>query len=259
MKENEPKKIYGMIFAAGLGTRLVPFTHTKPKALVPVGGVPMLERVIKRFIEAGITDIVVNVHHFAEQITDFLKQNNNFGINIIISDESELLLDTGGGIVNASRFFNNADAVLIHNADILTDVELNDMVSHHFRKGADVTLLVSDRESSRVLYFDANSQMQGWKNIRTGATLPEGFDPDATEGLRPRAFGGVHVVSASALDALGRYTDKKVFSIIPFYSDSCRKMRIAGFEPESEYRWFDVGTPEKLAEAEKVYQSKNKD
>lgn len=250
-------KVYGMIFAAGLGTRLAPFTNKNPKALVPIGGVPMLERVIKRFVAASVTDIVINVHHFAQKILSFLKENDNFGANIHISDERDCLLDTGGGLLKATDWLSDADAVLVHNADVLSDVNLREMLSTHFETDADVTLLISKRHSSRHLYFNFEMQLVGWKNTRTGEVKPAGFNP---KGYEPFSFGGIHVLSREALSLLKNYSKKreKVFSIIPFYIDSCRKLVIKGFNPDPMlYKWFDVGSSEKVAQAEMAVETMN--
>lgn len=241
------KGTIGMIFAAGLGTRLAPFTSSAPKALVEVNGVPMLERVIMRFKDAGINRIVINVHHFANQIYDFLDANKNFGVEIKISDETEELLDTGGGILYASRFFKGYERVLAHNADILTNVNIGDMIDRHVQDEADVTLLVSKRESSRYLVFDPRDmKLTGWKNVKTGEVLPPTLNPDFGEDL---SFGGVHVLSTKALEALRSYSDENKFSIIPFYVTNCERLNIKGYMPDYPYEWFDVGSPEKLAKA----------
>ncbi len=245
-----PGKNIGMIFAAGLGTRLAPFTSTAPKALVPVAGVPMLERVVRKFVAAGITDIVVNVHHFADKVIDFLKSHDNFGANITISDESDLLLDTGGAIVKAAPLFAGYDRVVVHNADILTDFPLYDMISGHIEAGADVSLLVADRKTTRYLYFDPSKhRLHGWCNLKTGQTLPAGFNVDSSPWL-PRAFGGVHIINTSVLTALRSFSDNPVFSIIPFYVENSSSLFIRGYEPSAPYMWHDVGTLEKLAAAE---------
>lgn len=247
---NSSGKVSGMIFAAGLGTRLAPFTHTNPKALVPVGGVPMLQRVVEKFVAAGITNIVVNVHHFAQRIIDFLQENHNFGANIMFSNESDRLLDTGGGILKASRFFHGFDNILVHNADILTDVNIGDMLSKHKDSGALATLLISRRPSSRYLFFDEENRLRGWKNMKTGQTKPEDLDINA---FNPFAFGGVHVISTEMIPLLRKYSDSEVFSIIPFYVDNCRNCIINGYEPDYSYRWFDVGSMTKLREAEQNF------
>lgn len=239
-----------MIFAAGLGTRLKPFTDIHPKALAPVGGVPMLGRVIGRIKEAGITDITVNVHHFADQITDYLRLNNNFDIDIHISDERALLLDTGGGVAHAAPLLNGDEPILLHNADIFSNFPLREMIDAHTRNGADVTLLVARRNSSRMLYFDVSNLLAGWQNLNDGTTRPDGFNPDQP-GLLPLAFGGVHIISPSLLAPLQAAVSEggPVFSIIPFYLQHISEFNIAGFQPDGEFVWFDIGKPESLAAA----------
>ena len=164
-----------MIFAAGLGTRLKPLTDHTPKALVPVNGRPMLEHVILKLKAAGCTEAVVNVHHFGQQIIDFLHAIQNFGITIHISDERNEFLDTGGVIKKASSFFSGTAPFLVHNVDILSDVDLKALYDFHLQSGNDATLLVSPRETSRYLLFDTNIRLCGWLNKLTGQTKPAGF------------------------------------------------------------------------------------
>lgn len=237
-----------LIFAAGLGTRLRPLTDDRPKALVEVAGRPMLEHVIRHLIHYGFTDVVVNIHHFGQQIIDFLAQNNNFGINIHISDERGELLDTGGGILKARALLSDGEPFLVHNADILTDLNLADFYDYHLHHAADASLLVASRKTQRYLVFDNGGRLQGWENIATGETRPEGFVPG--KGQRQLAFGGVHVISQSIFDALASYTTEHKFSITPFYIDSCKQLKIMGYTPDAAYQWFDIGSPEKLAQAE---------
>jgi len=241
-----------LIFAAGLGTRLKPFTFEHPKALVPVGGVPMLERVILKLKNAGIDKMVVNVHHFSDQIIDFLKKNDNFGVDIAISDESDQLLDTGGGILAAGKWLAADGPVLVHNADIITDFDIRHMMRRHSDSGADATLLVAERDTSRYLLMDDASRMRGWTNIKTGEVrMPETESVETVAGLRRLAFGGVHVLSPSIFPALEAYASgRRVFPIMPFYISACDELRIEGYEPEGPYRWFDVGKPETLEQAE---------
>ena len=169
-----------MIFAAGLGSRLKPLTDTMPKALVPIAGHPMLEHVILKLKAAGFTEIVINIHHFGEQILDFLEANENFGLIIHISDERDLLLDTGGGIKKARSFFENSDEpFLIHNVDILSDVNLKELYDYHLRSGAVATLLASQRKTSRYLLFDTDKRLCGWINKDTEQVKPEGFQYDS--------------------------------------------------------------------------------
>lgn len=240
----------GMIFAAGLGTRLQPLTLTRPKALVAVGGEPMLGRVMRKLVQSGVRDIVVNVHHFPDMIRTYLRENSNFGANVTISDETELLLDTGGGVRKALDSLCGDEPVLLHNADILTDFPIREMLEAHEESGADATLLVSDRTSSRGLLFDAKGKMSGWTNVKTGEVRPAGLQCD---NLDLKAFGGVHIIGRRVLEELARMEGAmEPFSIIPFYVERCRRLDIRGFEPAEEYQWFDIGRPETLEKAQKA-------
>ena len=242
-----------MIFAAGLGTRLRPLTDNMPKALVPVAGKPMLERVILRLKEAGFNEITVNIHHFGEQIIDFLRAHDNFGTEIHISDERGMLLDTGGGIKKARPFLDGQEPFLVHNADILTDIDLTGLYRHHLESDADATLLTNHRKTSRYLLMDQDNRLCGWTNLSTGEVLPKELNYPS-DHYQLQAFGCVHVLSPSIFRYMEdeRWTGK--FSIIPFYVDICPKARIQGFPIDSE-NWFDVGKPETLAKAEAYYAS----
>lgn len=237
-----------MIFAAGLGTRLRPLTNDRPKALVEVGGVPMIERVIKRLGDAGFDDITVNVHHFGQKIIDFLNDNGNFGLNIHVSDERDLLLDTGGGILKARPYLDGNEPFLVHNADILTDLDLKSFYEYHKNSGALASVLVKSRVTARYFLFDEQDHLHGWVNKKTGETKPAGFAYKQGQ-YRELAFGGVHVMSPEIFDVLEKYTTDKVFSITPFYTGECDKYQINGYEQEKPYKWFDVGKPETLAQA----------
>ncbi|MCM1518629.1 MAG: nucleotidyltransferase family protein [Pseudoflavonifractor sp.] len=239
-----------MIFAAGLGTRLRPLTDRMPKALVPVGGVPMLERVMRRLIEAGADDVTVNVHHFAPMIADYIRSRDSFGIKVNISDESGLLLDTGGGILNARRWLDGDEPFIVHNADILTDIDLRAMFDAHLRSGAEATLLVGERVTSRYLLTDRGGRLRGWTNVSTGEVRPEGFVP--AEGTGRVAFGGVHVVSPSLFDAMATFAPGPRFPIIPFYLSVCDSRVIGTYRPDVPYSWHDIGKPESLAAAERA-------
>lgn len=212
-----------LIFAAGLGTRLRPLTDNRPKALVEVAGRPMLEHVIRHLISYGFTDIVVNIHHFGQQIVDFLRDNGNFGVNIKVSDERGELLDTGGGILKARPLLDDGEPFLVHNADIMTDLNLADFYNYHLHHSADASVLVAERTTSRYFVFDSSRRLQGWENVTTGETRPEGFVPSACQ--LQLAFGGVHVISPTVFDALAGYTDAHKFSITPFYVDMCRRLK----------------------------------
>ena len=237
-----------IIFAAGLGTRLKPFTLAHPKALVEVNGKPMLQRVIERLRSAGVTDIVVNVHHFASQITDFLQANDNFGCRIAISDESDLLLDTGGGIAKAAPLLDGDEPFIAYNADILSDFDITAMIEAHRNSGADVTLLTSDRSSSRRIYFDRDNRLRGWQNLNTEECRPDGFRPE--ESMKAASFNGVHIISSKVLKALKeRAAVEPVFSIMPFYLDNASRLDIRSYAPAGAYQWYDIGRNETLAAA----------
>lgn len=169
-----------LIFAAGIGSRLKPFTLHHPKALAEVGGKPLLQHVVERLRdEGGIREMVVNVHHFPDQIRDFIAANANFGIDVQFSDESSELLDTGGGLLKAWELLDPApdDAILLHNADILTDFPIAEFVDNHIHSGRDVSLLVQRRQSSRMLWLDKNARLRGWQNMNSGECRPSGFIP----------------------------------------------------------------------------------
>lgn len=240
-----------MIFAAGLGTRLRPLTNDRPKALVEVGGIAMLERVINRLKSHGISEIVINIHHFGEKIIEFVKQNNNFGITIHISDERDLLLDTGGGILKAQQWLDGNEPIIIHNADILTDIDLHKMVKQHIDNKADATLLVADRKTARYFYIDEANQLRGWTNISTGEVKPADYVANKTDKLR--AFGGVHIVSPTIFDKLKEYSIEPKFSITPFYIDKCNELKIMGYTPCENYQWHDIGKIESIAIAEQEF------
>ena len=240
-----------MIFAAGLGTRLRPLTNDRPKALVEIGGKTMLERVITKLATAGFDDITVNIHHFGEKIIEFIEQKNYFGLNIHISDERGMLLDTGGGILKARHFLDGNEPFLVHNADILTDIDLNAMYQSHLDSGAMATVLEKDRKTSRYFVFDDDYRLQGWINKSTGETRPSGFVH--REGLHELAFGGIHVISPSIFKPLEEYSQGQAkFSITPFYVDECRAHLINGYVQNTPYNWLDVGKPETLTQAEQL-------
>lgn len=257
-----------MIFAAGLGTRLRPLTDAIPKALVKVAGTPMLERLILRLKNYGVDYIVVNIHHHGDKVREFLADHDNFGITIHISDETSLLLDTGGGVVAAAPLLSGNEPILLHNADILTDIDYNDMLASHIRSGADATLLVADRTTNRYLLWDSHMTMRGWTDNRSGAVRPDGTD---TTDTRQLAFGGVHIISPRTLNALCRYAERlsdtsyvaedahtiPVFSITNFYIDLCRDLRINGYVQPADTLWHDIGTLEKLSRAQSAWFSRH--
>lgn len=235
-----------MIFAAGLGTRLKPLTDHMPKALAPVAGKPMLEHVILKLKAAGFTELVINIHHFGEQIIGFLEANRNFGLTIHISDERDMLLDTGGGIKKARNFFSGDEPFLVHNVDILSDTDLKALYEYHLHSGNDATLLASPRKTIRYLLFDDENLLRGWINKDTLQTKPEGFIYRAGQ-YREYAFSGIHVISPSLFRYMDRWQGK--FSIMDFYLQTCREARLGGYLTE-QLRLIDIGKPETLAKAE---------
>lgn len=238
-----------MIFAAGLGSRLKPLTDTMPKALVPVAGCPMLEHVILKLKASGFTEIVINIHHFGEQIIDFLKTNNDFGLTIHISDERDRLLDTGGGIRKARLFFENSgEPFLVHNVDILSDMNLKELYDFHMQSGSVATLLASRRTTSHYLLFDTERKLRGWINKDTGQVKPEGFHYD--ESLyREYAFSGIHVFSPAVFRLMEAPRWEGKFSIMDFYLATCGQTDYSGYLAE-KLELIDIGKPETLARAE---------
>ena len=233
-----------MIFAAGLGTRLKPFTDHMPKALVPVAGKPMLEHVILKLKSFGVDELVINVHHFAQQIIDFLKEKDNFGIKIWISDETEELLETGGGIKKAAPFFD--EPFLVHNADILSNVDLKAMYDYHLTSGNDATLLVSPRKTVRYLLLNETNRLCGWVNKDTLQTKPEGFVYQP-EIQKEYAFGGIHIISPTLFNYMEGWSGK--FSIMDFYLQTCQKAQLGGYIKD-DLHLIDIGKLETLAKAE---------
>lgn len=267
-----------MIFAAGLGTRLKPLTDTMPKALVPVGGEPLLQRVIFRLRDAGFTHIVVNVHHFSQQIIDYLRQNDNFGLDIRISDETEQLLDTGGGLRRAAPLFSSASPILIHNVDILSNVcldrfyALDEKVDCPFcgvpHQLVGAQLLVSWRRTKRYLLFSDQMLLVGWMNIETGQTkgpFPLQRDPQWQQAdfelddnhwapftinghrLHAYAFSGIHTFSPRAFPYMVGHPEK--FPIMDFYLSHCDRVPFRGVV-KTDLRLMDVGKLDTLSEAE---------
>ena len=270
-----------MIFAAGLGTRLKPLTDTMPKALVRVGGEPLIKRVIMNLAAAGGDRIVVNVHHFAGQIIDYLKDNDNFGLDIRISDETAGLLETGGGIKKAAPLFDPTDPILIHNVDILSNVDLREFyqVASRSEKGkvkseesecgsekgkvenedgrgkneesnccdaVDAVLLVSWRKTKRYLLFNDDMKLVGWTNIETGEVRSPYPELNPKE-CRMYAFAGIHALSPRLLKMMDEFPDR--FGIIDFYLKACATHNIKGYVKD-DLKLMDIGKLDTLAQAE---------
>lgn len=234
-----------MIFAAGLGTRLKPITDTMPKALVPVGGQPLLCWVLRKLQSVHVDRVVVNVHHFAQQIVDFLEENPPEGIEVRISDESQQLLETGGGIKQARPLFDPSEPVLIHNVDILSNARLDAL----YALAADAVLLVSDRPSSRRLLFDDDLRLVGWRNMNTGEVRsphPWVKEADGNNRLRRLAFSGIHLFSPALFSLMEEWPQR--FPIIDFYLQACARHDIRAVV-QHDLQLLDVGKLDSLDQA----------
>jgi len=242
-----------MILAAGLGTRLRPLTDNRPKALVEVGGRTLLEITLSRLREFGVREVIVNVHHFADMVVDYLKANDKFGMRIEISRE-EVLLDTGGGLKKAAHFFlensNSSDEpFILHNVDVISAIDLGRMVQFHVERGALATLAVQDRETSRYLLFDQQLQFCGRRAGRDQA--PELVSP--AESVQALAFSGIHVISYRIFSML---TEEGAFSIITSYMRlATQGEKILAFRAD-KYYWRDLGRAENVARAERDLKAK---
>lgn len=231
-----------MIFAAGLGTRLQPLTNNRPKAMIPFRGKPMLWYAIKNAMGIGAQRVVVNVHHFADQVIDYI-QNNNWPVEICISDERDELMDTGGGLLAARHLFIPNTTIFIQNADVLVDCDLEDFKTIHQKRNHAATLLVKKRSTSRYFLFDKEDRLCGWENTQSGAVI----QALKCEESRRLGFCGLHLIEPSLLDELG---DKRVFSITNGYLELAKSFGIYGYELDNDKQWFDIGTVDKLKDAE---------
>ena len=256
-----------MILAAGLGTRLRPLTDTMPKALVPVGGKALLAHVIERLQAAGYERLVINVHHLADQVEHYLRAHRNFGLDIAISDERQQLLDTGGALKKAAPLFDPDEPVLIHNVDILDNVDYEWLRRQHL-PDEDAVLLVSRRQTKRYLLFDNAMRLMGWTNTETGEvrspyawlrnagiTVGEALAVTAqpsspTPHLTALAFSGIHSVSPRLFSLMDRFPDR--FSIIDFYLSTCHRARIMGCLKD-DLKVLDVGKTGALEQAEAFF------
>ena len=236
-----------MIFAAGLGTRLKPFTDHVPKALVTVGGKTLLETAIQKLSGNGFSEIVVNVHHFADQVITGIKNRTPDGTVLHISDEREQLLETGGGLKKAAPLLAGPDPVLLYNVDVLSDIDLNALLEYHCASKALATLAVRKRKSDRVLLFGPDRILAGWKNEKTGELKVS--RPELVAVSESWAFSGIQVISPLVLSMLG---NDRVFSIIDTYLELARNNIIKGYTDDSSL-WLDVGKPEQLAEAQRIF------
>ncbi len=245
MESGKVEKLKAMIFAAGLGTRLKPITDTIPKALLPIGGKTLLEWQLQKLRAAGITEVVINIHHFADQIVRFVAEHDAWGMHILFSDEREQLLETGGGLKKAADLLGTDEPVLVCNVDVLSTIRLEELMAAH-RPESLATIVVSPRETQRYLLFTPQRRLVGWTNIKTGEVKPADFhySPKEVEAL---AFSGMHVVSPKIFELMRPYPAR--FPIIDFYIDQCREHEINAFVP-CNYRMMDIGKIDTLQEAE---------
>ena len=239
-----------MILAAGLGTRLKPFTDKHPKALAMVNGKSLLQRNIEYLQKIGITEVLVNVHHFADQIIDAATTNNGWGSTVTISDETDAVLETGGGLKKAAWYFKNETSFLLINADILTNLDLDALVVQQTNTGALATLAVSDRNSSRYFLFDEAGKLCGWKNQNTGEYKPVHLNDTNTEHLQAKAFSGIQVIDTKLLALMQR---EGKFSMVDVYLDLCATHTILAYD-HTGATLLDVGKPESLALAATLFE-----
>lgn len=238
------------ILAAGLGTRLRPLTDNKPKALVEVNGKTLLDHAVDVVKKAGATSITINVHHFSDLMKEYVA-NRNYGVPTYISDESDLLLDTGGALNHAAEFLNGDEPVLVHNVDIMSTINLNEALESHRCSGAIATLICNTRNSSRhLLAIDGN--LNAWENTTNGARKPD-FTDQERANMQPFSFSGIHILSPNIFPYLKEYSDKfgAKFSVIDFYLDLCRKEKVSIYQTEGVV--FDCGKIETIAQAEQVF------
>jgi N-acetyl-alpha-D-muramate 1-phosphate uridylyltransferase len=234
-----------MIFAAGLGTRLRPLTNDRPKALVEVNGITMLEIAIRKLKNAGVDQLIINLNHYADKIRAFVKTKNSFDIDILFSDETELLLDTGGGLKKAGWFLKNNDPFFVYNVDILTDLDLKKMVAFHESNRPLATLAIRKRAGSRFFLFDDHMKLCGWKNY---ATQEEKIATGSTKDLLPFAFSGIHLIDPSFFALID---EKGVFSIVDVYLRLASRYLIKGYF-QDEGLWMDLGKPDNVLAGEAV-------
>jgi len=236
-----------MILAAGLGTRLKPWTVNHPKALAVVNGKSLLQRNIEYFQKFGIEEVIVNVHHFPDQIINAIEQNKGWGSNITISDETAEVLETGGGLMKAAPFLTGEEPFVLMNVDILTDLDLSVMVNYHYSNLPLATLATTNRETSRYFLFDQHNNLCGWRNIKTGEEKTGG--KKLPENISQKAFSGIHLVSPQIFTLITRHGK---FSMVDAYLDLMTLHIVKSFDHSGSHL-VDVGKPESIAKAEMLF------
>ncbi len=239
-----------MILAAGFGTRLKPLTDTKPKALIEINEMTLLEIVLRRLKKYGFEEVIINVHHFAEQIIEFLKEKECCGVKISLSDESEKLLDTGGGLKKTGWFFNDKTPFVVHNVDVISDLDLINLYEAHQNSNSIITLAVRNRKSSRYLLFDENDRLCGWENMNTGERK---IMINTDSQLVQKAYSGIQVLNPEIFDLM---PEKEVFSIIDFYLELAKEHKITSYNHD-ETLWLDLGKIDNLEEAKIIMRNFN--
>ncbi|MBC7721110.1 MAG: NTP transferase domain-containing protein [Pedobacter sp.] len=242
---NSPSGVRGMIFAAGLGTRLKPFTDKHPKALAIVNGKSLLQRNVEYLQQHSITDVIVNVHHFADQIIEIINYNNGWGSNISISDEKDAILETGGGLKRAAWYFEGVENFVVMNADILTDLDLSFMIKQHINNKPLASLATTNRASSRYFLFDDNGYLCGWTNEKIG----EERISKPSSSMHKKAFSGIQIINQKLLPLI---TQVGKFSIVDVYLEIAKTHTIQGFD-HSGSKFIDVGKPENIVLAESMF------
>lgn len=248
-----------MIFAAGLGTRLKPLTDNIPKALVPLAGKTLLQWQIEKLKAAGITDIVVNVHHFPDLIINYLQEHDNFGCNIQVSDEREMLLETGGGLRKAMRLLGDeakGDGILVCNVDILSNIDVPTLLQTYNSEEMGI-VVVSERKTQRYLLFDEENRLCGWTNVATGEIKgDEAIRRLGDETIKRLAFSGMQVLNPRIFECMDAVVEQKgeKFSLIDLYLNIADKEVLRAYVPE-DYRMMDVGKIDQISEAEAFAQS----
>lgn len=236
-----------LIFSAGLGTRLYPFTKNKPKALVELNGKPLLWHAISNLKNFGVTQVIINIHHFAQQIIDYVN-TEHFGLTIEFSDERDELLETGGGLLKVSALLKKEEFFIACNVDVISTLNIGETIKYHLKEKPLATLVVRKRETSRYLLFDDELQLNGWQNLKTKETK---LARQITQQPIQLAFSGIQIISGEIFDLI---EEQGKFSIIDLYLRLAQKHKIVGFIDESSF-WLDLGKPEQLDKATQMLKS----